>query len=244
MPRSILFLTISLFITYFQLSAQVSTQKTFDAEVQNRIMTTDWGGLLKYQVANKEQSLGQNDRPVAVFMGDSITEGWVYHFPEFFESNNYLNRGIGGQTTAQMLLRFRRDVIKLKPRAVLILAGINDIARNTRFYNLEVVAENIFSMIEIAKSNKIIPIICSVLPADRFAWNPEITPTKAVVQLNTLLKTYAEENAIEYVDYYKFMHNNQGGLQTDLTNDGVHLTKKGYSVMGKIVQSSIEDILQ
>ena len=124
-----------------------------------------------------------DNKPDAVFMGNSITEGWSMILPDFFSENNFINRGIGGQTTPQMLIRFRQDVINLKPKSVVILAGINDIANNTKFYSIEVIAENIFSMVELAKANGIIPIICSVLPADKFAWNPNILPAASVVKL-------------------------------------------------------------
>ena len=210
----------------------------------NKILKeSDWGGLLIYQKQNKLFSTADFKKYEVVFMGDSITEGWSFYFPDFFSENNYINRGISGQTTAQMLLRFRQDVIDLNPKVLVILAGINDIARNTKFYSNEVIAGNIFSMVELAKANGIIPIICSILPADRFNWSPEISPVESVKEVNSLLKLYAKENGVIYLDYYKHMHNKAGGLKKKLTNDGVHVTKMGYELMSQLVKKSIQEII-
>ena len=141
-----------------------------------------------------------------------------------------------------MLLRFRKDVIALNPKAVVILAGINDIAENTRFYDLNTVADNIFSMVELSKAHDIIPIICSVLPADKFNWNPEIIPTQKVADLNTLLENYARKNNEIFLDYYSVMHNGKGGLNDVFTNDGVHLTIEGYEFMSNQLSQVIKKL--
>ena len=213
--------------------AQQSNKDKVQAQVNETIKKLDWGGLDRYsQINNKLKVL--DNKPDAVFMGNSITEGWSMNLPDFFSENNFINRGIGGQTTPQMLIRFRQDVINLKPKSVVILAGINDIAINTKFYSIEVIAENIFSMVELAKANRIIPIICSVLPADKFAWNPNISPAASVVKLNVLLESYAVQNEVLYLNYFDKMNNDKGGLQDELTYDGVHVTKKGYELMSKL----------
>ena len=133
----------------------------------------------------------------------------------------------------------RQDVINLKPKSVVILAGINDIARNNKFYSLEIIAENIFSMVELAKINGIVPIICSVLPADEFSWNPDISPADSVINLNTLLKAYANKNQVIYLNYFDEMDNNNGGLRVELTSDGVHVTEKGYELMSVLAKQSV-----
>ena len=145
------------------------------------------------------------DRYVAdriVFMGNSITEGWSSLNPDFFITNPFVNRGISGQTTPQMLIRFKPDVVNLMPKAVVILAGINDIAGNTGPIEIDNIAENIFSMAEIAKANNIGVYICSVLPAKDFPWSPGLNPAEKVVKLNNILEEYSKNNNIKYIDYY------------------------------------------
>ncbi|MDC1080662.1 GDSL-type esterase/lipase family protein [Flavobacteriaceae bacterium] len=232
---------IFIFCFNLNLKAQNEVNEEIQIKVNEAIKTLDWGGLQKYEKANNE--LASKKDTDAVFIGDSITEGWSYYFSDFFNSNNYLNRGISGQTTEQMLLRFRRDVIDLNPKTTVILAGINDIAQNTKFYGIKVSAGNIFSMVELAQSHGIKPIICSVLPADRFNWNPSILPSDLVKEMNQLLRSYAEDNQIMYLDYHAAMNNNKGGLRSELTNDGVHVTREGYSLMNKMVKESIQKLL-
>lgn len=236
------FFFIFLFCFNLNLKAQNDVDEEIQIKVKEAIKTLDWGGLQKYEKENTE--LESKKDPDAVFMGDSITEGWSYYFSDFFVDNNYVNRGISGQTTEQMLLRFRQDVIDLNPRTIVILAGINDIAQNTKFNGVKVSAGNIFSMVELAQSHGIQPIICSVLPADRFEWNPSILPADLVVQMNQLLRSYAKDNQIMYLDYYAAMNNNNGGLRPTLTNDRVHITKEGYSLMNKLVKESINKSLK
>jgi lysophospholipase L1-like esterase len=195
----------------------------------------DWGNLAKYAEANAKLSESQDGQERIVFFGNSITESWVTMRPAFFENHpHFIGRGIGGQTTPQMLIRFRADVVNLKPVKVVILAGINDIAENTGPIPIEETAGNIFSMAELAKANGIETVICSVLPAYHFPWRPGIEPAPKVLALNALLKSYAEANGLRYVDYYSTMVDHQGGLQTELTYDGVHPNEAGYAVMEEI----------
>ncbi|MDG2492228.1 MAG: GDSL-type esterase/lipase family protein [Flavobacteriaceae bacterium] len=223
--------------------AQQPNNDKIQAQVNEILKTIDWGGLDRYSQINNRLKVLEN-KPNAVFMGNSITEGWSMTLPDFFSENNFINRGIGGQTTPQMLIRFRQDVINLKPKSVVILAGINDIANNTKFYSIEVIAENIFSMVELAKANGITPIICSVLPADKFGWNPNILPADSVVKLNLLLKTYAVQNEVLYLNYYDKMNNEKGGLKDEFTNDGVHVTKKGYELMSKLSKEFVSNAIK
>ena len=146
----------------------------------------DWAKFSRYEAANDTVKV----RPRAVFMGDSITDNWAKKDMDFFTSNNFVGRGISGQTTSHMLVRFRRDVVDLNPKYVVIMAGTNDIALNNGEISHENILGNIISMCEIAKANKIKPILCSVLPADRFRWRPQLTPAEDLVKLNKINKRH------------------------------------------------------
>ena len=205
----------------------------------------DWPNLNRYKDENaKVPVLSAKDHSRVVFMGNSITEGWINKRPEFFNAKKYINRGISGQTTPQMLLRFRQDVIALKPSVVVILAGINDIAQNTGPYTVEATSGNIFSMCELAKQNGIKAIICSVLPAFDFPWKPGLEPAQKVIQLNNVLKAYAEQHKLLYVDYFSAMVNEQMGLKKELGTDGVHPNEAGYAIMEPILEKAISKALK
>ena len=192
----------------------------------------DWANFGKYAQANSEVT----ESPVAVFMGDSITEGWARQDPDFFTENNFLGRGISGQTSSHMLVRFRRDVIDHSPKYVVILAGTNDIALNNGKISLENVLGNIISMCELARQNKIKPIICSVLPAAKFPWRPEVTGSaEDVMKLNEMLKEYAESEKIKYVDYHSVLRDENNGLPKQHAGDGIHPNLDCYRIMEKII---------
>ena len=203
----------------------------------------DWANLSKFKNANIQLNALKTKNRI-VFMGNSITEYWPKVSPSFFENNNFINRGISGQTTPQMLIRFRQDVINLKPSAVVILAGINDIAQNTGPSSIQMIKNNIISMIELAKGNKIDVVLCSVLPAEKFPWNPKISPAQKVINLNKELKEYADKNDIIYVDYFSKMVNKTMGMKKELAKDGIHPNKSGYSIMEKILSKEIPKILK
>lgn len=199
-------------------------------------MKTDWANIAKYASENQELLHTPNKNRV-VFMGNSITEGWKTNDAAFFTANNYINRGIGGQTTSQMLVRFRPDVIALRPKVVVILAGINDIAQNNGPIELQDIFGNIVSMAELAKANNIKVILCSVLPANTFPWRKKLQPAAKVIALNSLIKAYCNEEKIPYIDYYSAMVDSEKGLDKKFTNDGVHPTLSGYKVMEPLLQS-------
>jgi lysophospholipase L1-like esterase len=178
-----------------------------------------------------------------VFMGNSITEGWSVLFPEFFEGKPYINRGISGQTTPQMLVRFRADVIALEPKVVLILAGINDIAGNTGPSDVTMIANNIMSMAELAQSNNIHVIISSILPAKDFSWNPGMNPPPKILAVNTIIKKFANDNGMVYLDYYSSMVDEENALKKEYGSDGVHPNKEGYQVMSLLAEDAINSIL-
>lgn len=197
----------------------------------------DWAQFKRYAEANKTVKTPSN----VVFMGNSITDGWWPADSTFFIENNFIDRGIGGQTTSEMLVRFRADVIDLKPKAVVILAGINDIAHNNGVIALENVFGNIVSMAELAKVNHIQVILCSVLPAYDFPWRPGMGPADKVIRLNTMLREYADKNKLTYVDYHSAMKDSRNGLPESLSKDGVHPTLDGYKIMEKIVLKAIQE---
>ncbi len=205
--------------------------------MSNVLTAQDWGNLNKYAVANFKLGPPAENENRTIFFGNSITESWPGKSPGFFsDSLSHICRGISGQTTPQMLVRFRADVVELKPQKVVILAGINDIAENTGPITLEQTAANIFSMVEIARANGVEAVICSVLPAYDFPWRPGLEPAQKVIDLNTLLKTYAERNGLRYVDYFSKMVDERNGLQEALTYDGVHPNEAGYAIMEKVYQ--------
>ena len=207
------------------------------------IHAQDWPDLNRFRKQNKSLGLPAQGEQRVVFMGNSITEGWPNKDPEFFENPNYINRGIGGQTTPQMLLRFRADVIDLQPKAVVILAGTNDIAGNTGPMTLEEIRDNIISMAELAKANNIQVIISSVLPAFDYVWRPGLEPNIKIPELNTMLRDYAEKNGIIYLDYFTAMADDRNGLPKALAEDGVHPTKEGYMIMKKLAEDAIKTAL-
>lgn len=212
-----------------------------DIYIQGGGTLTDWAHLKKYEQSNSElKKINDPDR--VVFMGNSITEGWSNFDKDFFINNPFVNRGIGGQTTPQMLIRFKPDVVNLNPKAVVILAGINDIAGNTGPVTIENIAENIISMAEIAKANEIKVFICSTLPAIDFPWSPGMEPGPKVVKLNTILKNYCDSNNIPYVDYFSAMSDEKGGLKVPeytTADDLVHPNLAGYKVMEKIILKAL-----
>lgn len=208
-----------------------------------KLQAQDWANLNKYQNENATLKPLETGQKRIVFMGDSITEFWLVNNPEFFAGKQYANRGISGQTTPQMLVRFRADVIALKPEIVVLLAGINDIAGNTGPSTLAMITDNIFSMAELAKANNIKIILCSVLPAFDFPWRLGSFPAEKVVTLNKMIKQYADANEIMYLDYYSVMVNDKKGLKAEYSGDGVHPNKTGYEVMNPLVEKAIKKVL-
>ncbi len=179
-----------------------------------------------------------------VFMGNSITQGWVGFCPEFFNGRPYINRGIGGQTTPQMLIRFRQDVVALQPKVVVILAGTNDIAGNTGPSTLEMIEDNLASMAEIARANDIKVALCSVLPVYDYPWRKGLEPSQKIVDLNRWMQEYAKQKGHTYVDYYTALADEKGAFIADYTYDGVHPNKTGYEVMQPIIEKALNILLQ
>jgi lysophospholipase L1-like esterase len=199
----------------------------------------DWPNLGRYTQANSIVPPVKTGEQRVVYMGDSITDFWINNDSTFFAGKPYHDRGISGQTTGQMLLRFRQDVINLKPAVVVILAGINDIAENNGPAKLEDTFGNIVSMAELSKANHIKVILCSILPAAAFPWRPAINPISKVKAVNQMLKEYAIKNNITYLDYFIAMADANGGLPANLSKDGVHPNLQGYKVMEPLAEQAI-----
>ena len=195
----------------------------------------DWAGNHRYAEANKTVAPGS-----VVLYGDSITDFWPNVRPQFFTETKFVGRGISGQTTAQMLCRFRNDVLELKPKYVVILAGINDIAENNGPIKLENVMRNLMSMCELAKAHKIKPILCSVLPCNRLSWRPEKQPADDVIQLNEMIKEYAATNKIQYVDYWTALADDHKGLSSQMSKDGCHPKLECYKMMEETILKALK----
>ena len=225
-------------LIFLFMSILINAQETF---IQGGGSLMDWANLKKYQKSN-EELIKTTDSNRVVFMGNSITEGWGSFDKGFFLDNPFVNRGISGQTTPQMLVRFKPDVINLNPKSVVIMAGINDIAGNTGPITIENTADNIISMAEIAIANDISVYICSTMPAIDFPWSPGLEPGPKVIRLNSILKNYCAKKGITYVDYYSVMSDSKGGLKVPeftSADDLVHPNLAGYKVMEKIILSSL-----
>lgn len=201
--------------------------------------------LKKYAKANSELPAPSKGERWVIFIGNSITEGWVGQHPDFFKENNYIGRGISGQTSPQLLSRFRQDVINLKPVAVVINIGTNDIAENTGTYDADFTLGNIKSMAELANANGIKVILSSVTPAGEYPWRKEIkeVPLK-IAALNAGIREYAASNGFAYIDYYSLLKDENRAMIAAYTTDGVHLTKEGYAVMEKAAKTMIDEVLK
>ena len=201
----------------------------------------DWCGFEFYK-ADNERIVANGEFPEVVFMGNSITEYWALYHPEFFRQHNFCGRGIGGQTSTQMLARFTADVINLHPKAVVIMAGTNDVAHNTYWVEPDKVVENIMAMCQLARANDIVPLIGSIPPCASFVWNPSIKDAaQTIVAINKRLQAYAEANGIVYVDYHSALADKRNGLPKELSDDGCHPKPDTYYIMERLVLKMIEN---
>jgi lysophospholipase L1-like esterase len=208
----------------------------------DRQLLVDFGGLAHFKEADATLAAPKTGENRVVFMGDSITQGWK--LDEAFPGKPYVNRGISGQTTPQMLVRFRQDVLDLKPKVVVILAGTNDIAGNTGPMTLEQTEGNIASMAELAGANGIRVVLCSILPAFDYSWAPGLQPAPKIAQVNAWLKEYAAQKGYVFVDFYSAMKDERGGLPATLSKDGVHPLPAGFAIMSPLVEAGIEKALR
>jgi lysophospholipase L1-like esterase len=222
-----------------KISKKVEQKNTEDYRLRN-----DWANLQRFEAENAQLGTPKASENRIVFMGNSITQGWGDKNPEFFAGKSYVNRGIGGQTTPQMLLRFRPDVINLKPKVVVILAGTNDIAGNTGPTSEETIVGNLISMAQLAQVNGIKVVISSIIPVYDYPWKRGLNPADKIAAINKRLKSYAQSNGMIYLDYYAAMVDERKGLKDALTYDGVHPNKDGYLVMGPLAEKAIQAALK
>ncbi|MGF7150453.1 lysophospholipase L1-like esterase [Sphingomonas zeicaulis] len=213
-------------------------EETAFREWQKQVRLADFAGLCRYRAENAKLPAATAAR--VVFMGDSITEGWLRERPSWFANKNRVDRGISGQTTAQMLLRFQADVIALKPKLVHILAGTNDVAGNTGPTSQADIRNNITAMVDLAEANKIRVVIGTVLPARHYFWRPEVDPVRGIADLNAWIRTLAQARKLTLIDYFAAMDDGRGGLSTADATDGVHPTPAGYAKMEALAAPAIE----
>jgi len=207
------------------------------------LLGQDWASLARYREDNEKLGRPHPGENRVVFYGNSITDKWASLFPTMFPTKPYIGRGISAQTTPQMLIRFRQDVVALEPTVVVILAGTNDIAGNTGPSTQAMVEDNLKSMVEIAKANNIRVVLCSVLPASRYKWRRGLEPGPKIVSLNAWMKDCAAQHNIVFVDYYFAMVNENQGMKSTLSDDGVHPNEAGYKVMAPLVEAGIAEAL-
>ncbi|UOR06317.1 SGNH/GDSL hydrolase family protein [Hymenobacter aerilatus] len=206
----------------------------------------DWANLKRYTPANQQLKAPSTNTPRVVLMGNSITDAWPRADSAFFAGRpyEYVGRGIGGQTSPQMLLRFRQDVLNLRPAVVAILSGTNDVAENTGPYDQQATMNNIKSMAELAQANGVRVILCSVLPASEFPWRKGLTPGPKIVALNEQIKAYAQQHNFVYLDYHKALADERQGLPAKYANDGVHPTLAGYRIMEPLLNQAVAKALK
>lgn len=204
----------------------------------------DWFGFDRYK-ADNEKIIENKNFPEVVFMGNSITDNWAYFHPNFFSEHNFCGRGIGGQTSSQMLVRFVCDVIDLQPKAVVIMTGTNDVAHNEYWVSPDDVIKNIVAMCQLAQANGIVPIISSIPPCSEFPWRKEIVnPGQTIVEINQRLKSYAETTGLVYVDYHSAFADEHLGFPESLSSDGCHPDPETYFTMEEMVLEAIDKALK
>jgi len=204
----------------------------------------DWPNLNKYRKENEKLANTENNGDRIVLIGDSITEGWSNFDPDFFTRNKLINRGISGQTSPQMLIRFKQDAIHLEPKLIVVNAGTNDIAANTGPSSPEMIIDNITSMAEIAMKNSINVALSTILPVEKYEWNNNVDDApERISKVNSVLKDYCESNNLIFINYYSAMVNDRKGLRSAYGNDGVHPTKEGYDVMAFVLKNTISGLI-
>jgi lysophospholipase L1-like esterase len=224
--------TVRLFAAFVLATAPVAHAQTADDRLR-----TDWAWLARYRLENAALPVAGAER--VVFMGNSITEAWQRLFATHFPGKDYIGRGIGGQTTPQMLVRFRQDVVALRPKVVVILAGTNDIAGNTGPSTVEMIQDNVASMADIARANGIRVVLVSVLPVDDYPWRRGLEPAPKIMALNAWMKEYATTHGAVYLDLHTAMQNERHGMKAELAYDGVHPNEAGFRLMAPLAERAI-----
>lgn len=243
MPASAAALLSDLFMRPHAITPEEGARLNNDADFRQylgalrQMGDRDWPALCRFR-ADNERLVAAGIHPRLVFMGDSITENWLLGDPALFNETN-VNRGIGGQTTPQMLLRFRNDVVALRPAAVHILAGTNDVAGNTGPTTAADFQNNIMSMVELAQASGIRVLLGSIPPAATFNWQPALEPAPRIRELNAWLRDYAAREKLTYIDYHTALAGPNGELRSELGNDGVHPNREGYVIMRRLLEEAL-----
>lgn len=236
-------LVLALAVPMLRAQAAAKPAPVDDWEVQHqKQLREDWPWLGRFASDNARLAAPAAGEQRVVFMGDSITEGW--HLDKFFPGKPYINRGISGQTAPQMVLRFRQDVVALKPKVVVILAGTNDIAGNTGLETVEQIEGYLASMTDLAQANGIQVVLCSIVPAFDYPWRKGLEPAPKILAINAWAKAWAAQHGFVYVDYHTAMRDERDGLPARLSGDGVHPNDAGYAVMAPLVEAGIEKCLR
>jgi lysophospholipase L1-like esterase len=240
-------LACTVFAAPRQLSAQASKQPLTVTTAQLKHMQStlqDWPNLARYRKEDAALPPVAPGEQRVVFLGDSITDNWGRHVGTFFPGRPYVNRGISGQTTPQMLVRFQQDVVHLHPAAVVVLAGTNDIAGNTGPSTQQMMEDNFISMADIARQSGIKMIVASITPAPAYPWKPGINSAEEIRQMNQWLKDFCARKNLVYLDYYSAMADDKGGMRPGLSmKDGVHPTVAGYAIMTPLAEAAIQQAL-
>jgi lysophospholipase L1-like esterase len=241
-------LAITILLGTTQLSGQIATPPTIPPTVVQQVASMqerldDWPQLNHYRAENAMLPLPVTGQKRVIFYGDSITAAWGRSTGTFFPAKPYVNRGIGGQTTPQMLVRFQQDVVRLQPSAVVILAGTNDIAGNTGPSTAQMIEDNFASMAAVARQNGIKVILASILPVYAYPWKPTIQPVPIVRTINQWLKGYCAREQFTYLDYYTALADEKGAMKPGLSSDGVHPTAQGYEIMSPLAEAAIAQAL-
>ena len=231
-------------IVYYRAGDNRNLEQERQQRVAQDALENDWANLGRYREENARLAPpGPNENRV-VFYGNSITEVWAKSFPSMFPGKPYIGRGISGQTTPQLLVRFNQDVVALRPKVVVILAGTNDIAGNTGPSTIEMIEDNLRSMAEIANANGIRVVLSSVLPVYDYPWRPGLEPAPKIMALNAWMKDYAAKVGATYLDYHSAMQDSRHGMRAGLASDEVHPTEAGYRVMAPLAEKAIAEALR
>jgi lysophospholipase L1-like esterase len=230
-------------IAYAHAQNPSSPDKLQEELAKAQATLADWPNLKRYAAENAALPAPAPGEARVVFYGDSITDGWGHHTDTFFPGKPYVNRGISGQTTPQMLVRFEQDVVHLHPAAVVILAGTNDIAGNTGPSTPQMTEDNFTSMAAIAKQHGIKVILASITPAYAYPWKPGVQPVPVILEINAWLKDFCAKEGCTYLDYYSAMADEKGAMKPGLAKDGVHPTAAGYAVMAPLAEAAIATAL-
>lgn len=244
--KKILSVTVLMTLVSMSSFAQLPGQEMLPPSPQNTIhfvygASTNYVERIAYD-AYEEANAAAGDAGV-VFIGDSITQNWYAFHRTFFDRNGFLARGISGQTSIEILCRFRQDVVKHNPKVVVMMIGTNDVAQNVGAISDECYLDNVASACDIAKANGIKMLLCSIPPCDFFPWSPELTPVTDIVRLNGKLQAYAAENGIQYVDFFSILNNGRNGMIEEYTSDHCHPTPAGYNIMERFVVNEINKAL-